>query len=233
MNDLQRPFLGTGMTTETAAVLAQEGEIVEAMGEEVVVRVEDVRLEARWAVFPFAPSEGDRVLVLSTPKPYVIGILEKAGFPTIASQGGRTVVDCPSEVEWRTRGPLLLTGNPVQLQCGDQSLVVDRQGISARACRLRTESDSLEMKAGNCRILGRRLGLMFQQVRVSCRRWENVVERWVDRLGDLFRWVTGAVQEKLDRVHTQVRGSVQATSGRLYLKAAKEVRIDGARIDLG
>ena len=77
------------------------------------------------------------------------------------------------------------------------------------------------------------LELKSRQVRVTATRLELVAQSAVERFGDVTRWVKAAFQLNVGRYRARVDGAYDVRADRILERATRDVRIDGAKINLG
>lgn len=111
---------------------------------------------------------------------------------------------------------------------GDLELRAEHGRIALRAA----EGIDLET-AGEVRIEAKALRTVVELLQQTAGVVEQRAERWIERLGSVFREIEGLSQTRARRVRTIARETMQLLGKRTVLKAEGDMKINGERIHLG
>ncbi|MGH2628224.1 MAG: DUF3540 domain-containing protein [Anaerolineales bacterium] len=155
--------------------------------------------------------------------------------PALVKRVGETEVQValPDEDLLPVRMAMTLPYRPV---AGDQLLVVRLNGDQLYAIgvleghgvtSLRVQGD-LHLEAPNGAIR-----LSARHVLVTAGKLEFVARRIIEKAHDVYRWISGLLQLKSNRMRTVVESDYHLKAGGINVKAVSDVNIDGQSINLG
>lgn len=208
--------------SEPEAAYQEAGRVVRAAGGAFVVASGGAEVEARRAVSCLVePVPGDVVLVSVLPErgAYILAVLEREGRDVRVALDGDLQVKLPSGrfVVGAAEGVTFASGKEVRVVAGEVN-------VNTRLGRVLVESLSY---------LGTAVQAEIDRVKVKAAALDTSVERVIERLRRVYRFVEEFEQLRAERVDYVAKKNMSLRGENTLVTAEELVKLDGAQIHLG
>jgi len=150
----------------------------------------------------------------------------------------------------------IVPGGAIRCMAGDQVTVKGLRGVhlagmepggGGRPAVLSLDRDEAVLSGGKLKLTGDRGEFLIREAayegnkfsatvgkaRMVFQKLETTAVRFIQRIGDAYRYVENANYLKAGRMRTQVMGNYQLDSGRAVIKTEEDIKIRAERIHLG
>jgi len=112
-----------------------------------------------------------------------------------------------------------ITGEESRLEMSSVGVELEAETLSARVQRTRYDGEHVELSA--------------EAISTRCSRWEQTVDRWIQRAKNIVQRVEELWHMRVKRANTEVQDSYRISAERASVTAREDVRIEGNRVYLG
>lgn len=156
---------------------------------------------------------------------------------------GRSVVYAPSgDLDFEAEGRVRLVGRegvevrsdgPIDLGAGASALRLDDDRAGLKAPLLTTESERVEVKTKEARLVIGTLRTAVHRLREQVEHVERRAGRVVEHAREVYREVEGLDQTRAGRLRLVAEKALYAIGGQTLIKAREDVKIKGEKVYLG
>ncbi|MDC3952522.1 DUF3540 domain-containing protein [Polyangium jinanense] len=198
------------------------GTIVALLGRTFRVRCGSGEHEARRAVSCLvAPALGDRVLVaLHDEGCHVLAILDRdAEAPTRLVADGDLELSAPE--------------GTVTVTAGEGVRVVSPGETAIASGTVRIAASDASLAVGALHYVGEQIAAQVDRVKTVSRELESVADRWVQRLGNAYRFITESEQVRAHYLEYSATAAVNVKAKTTIVSGGELAKIDGSQVHIG
>ena len=198
------------------------GTIVGILGRSLRVRAGSEELEARRAVScVIEPLLGDRVLLsIHEADCHVLAILDRE-----SEEPTRIVADGDLEIR--------AAAGTVTIASEEGVRVVSPGETTIASGSVHIAASEASLAVGTLTYVGEQVAAQIDRVKTVSRELESVADRWVQRLGRAYRFITESEQVRANYLEYSATAAVNVKAKATIVTGGELAKIDGSQIHLG